>query len=516
VDFIFIFIISIFLRFFVIKHSKVTFDGYGHLYFANEIRKQKSGPFKGIKTKIVKGNILNAQFLWHWLISFIFNNYKLKKYRKYFNICLDSLFSVFIYYISTLAGLTNGSAILVSLVYLLTPMWFSSLSMGPRLNDITPRLSSEIAINIILIFTLIPLGINNYIIILIASLLTAFVLLSSKFGVQALIFILPLTSLISQQVEPLISLLGGILISLVISKGYFIKSITLQINHSIWYFKNNLKGKLPISERNRFYKISNHYSKNHSLKQNIMALTRPVFSRNSYLSVIFKMPVLITLSLFVLPLNIIDQAQINLIYMSPVYSAFIIYMIINFRYFLFLGEAERYLNHVAFFISFYFVLLCSNTDLVWIVYLLLIYGVVFMFYENYYNKNTITCLSDKYNIEDKIIKKLESYDNKLTILCYPYHAIGGTWRIMLDTQHSVIFGLTLKKDFSTYFEENYSDTYPFVNLNKIEEMRQELGVNCLIIENQTIKRKWSLPTTWIKLNIGKPYYSIYLYNDQSE
>jgi hypothetical protein len=150
----------------IARKAPINFDTYGHLYFSKEVKEQKSGPFGEIKVNVVGSTGFSHPFFLHWLVSF-FPIDKVMKYQKVINPSLDSLFTVIIYIVFRKIGFSQEEAFLISAIYIFTPMWFSNLSMGPRITSFTPRLFSEILSNSFFIITLVPLGlsywsINNY------------------------------------------------------------------------------------------------------------------------------------------------------------------------------------------------------------------------------------------------------------------------------------------------------------------------------------------------------------------
>ena len=108
--------------------------------------------------------------------------------------------------------------------------------MGPRISSFTPRLSGEIATNLFFCFTLLPIGLPNYVLFFLGGLCSFYVLSSSKFGVQALFFITPLVSILSLSLIPICGLLLGITLLSILSNGTFLDSMKQQLGHLTWYF----------------------------------------------------------------------------------------------------------------------------------------------------------------------------------------------------------------------------------------------------------------------------------------
>lgn len=269
-----------------IAHGKKTsFDTYGHLYFAKEVNDQRVGPFGKIQTKVASSKGFKYPFLWHWILGFL----PLKlviRHHKWINPIADVLFSIALYLISVYSGLEQRTSLLLSVIYLLTPMWFSKMSMGPRIESLTPRLSSEIATNLFFIVTVLPLDIPFAMKLTLGTLLSAYVIMSFKFGLQAILFMTPFVSLFVFNSIPLISAIIAIIFSIVISKGDFLETIKRQITHFTWYFRKNLKEETTLSNRNSWKKLFICSGKS---VMKLMA-SNWLFA-NSFTSVILKMPI---------------------------------------------------------------------------------------------------------------------------------------------------------------------------------------------------------------------------------
>ena len=145
------------LRFLSVRHASLTFDSYGHLYFAQQVKGQNIGPFGEIRINVVGSSGLRIPFLWHWLIALLPFGPVLR-FQNWINAGIDAAFSILVYSIALLIGVSARTALFMALLYLLTPMWFSRLSTGPRITNLTPRLLSELIGNLFFIVTLLPLG----------------------------------------------------------------------------------------------------------------------------------------------------------------------------------------------------------------------------------------------------------------------------------------------------------------------------------------------------------------------
>ena len=509
-----LFFVAFLSRFTMALNAGADFDSYGHLYFAKEVKKQKTGPFGKIKINVVEAEDLRAPFVWHWIVG-LFNYEKTLQLQKWINPTLDACYAMMIFLFARWAGFNLHLSFLVSLLYLLTPMWFSRLSMGPRLRSFTPRLSFELITNIFFIVTVLPLSLPLWIIYLCGSLLIAFIVLSSKFSLQAILFLVPLTSLLALNPLPVYVMLLGFLLAIVVTKGRFFKTVNSQFSHLLWYFRKNIKGETVVSKRNNLSEFRKKLKSSHDPFWKIQIILNQAIQINSHTGLIIKMPI-IFVGIFLYAMAMYRFANYPYAYLSaPVISAVIIYILISLPPLLFLGEAERYLNHVAFFIVAMATLLAKDLDLVWILYFVLGYGALYWAIESFFLRRGSLLFGQKKLTDDNdkaIISNLISIKHPLVVLSYPFHAVG-VWRILAETNHHVFYNVLMKKTSQKTFERNFDADYPFVKIEKLDEIASQYGVNYLIIDKNKLNARglkdWSPSKRWKRQNIGQPIYDVY-------
>ena len=240
IDIIILFLFALFMRLAAIRGEEINqFDSYGHLYYAKELKAQGQGPFGSIKVKVISNEGSSLPFLWHWILGF-FSIPFIIKHQKYWNPIIDSFFAILIYMIALRLGLSNHDSLLAYALYIFTPMWFSRLAIGPRVNSFTPRLSGEIVANLFYIIVCLPIDAPHWALLLGGGLLSGYVIASSKFGIQALLFLTPLVSLLLFSWLPLLALALGVLIVSFASKLKFLNHIKKQFSHLKYYFQKNL------------------------------------------------------------------------------------------------------------------------------------------------------------------------------------------------------------------------------------------------------------------------------------
>ena len=509
---ILLFIFATCARFAVAVRSDIDYDSYGHLYFVKEIKRQKVGIFGGFVTNVVGSDVVTIPSLWHWIIgrlplSVIVN------FQKIVNPAIDAIFATSIYLICIKLELEQSNALLAYLLYLFTPMWFTNLSFGPRVDNLTPRLFSELMTNLFLIITILNFGGAYWVTVLMGTLICCLVLLSSKFGVQAMLFLVPPVALLLGLSAPFLSLLLSIVLCSIISSGKFYSSLKQQYEHLLWYFGKILQNRVPIADRNSFKVIFSLWAKESGVRKNLMLVFSRLVERNSFSGLVFKLP-LVCFLIYIFAVEVFLGAHsIEKYFLVPVVVALAVFFIVSVRYFLFLGEAERYLNHVAFFIVLSSIYYAIHYDLEKLLYGIVGYGVLFWFAEVFFLAGVRNRLSpNRKKEEQKIINYLKSLPDEKVVLSYPYHAVGN-FRIMLETKHKTVSSFMTTKEFSKIFNESYAASYPFIKLEKLDEMANSIGVDFLIVDVSKLHSSdvpnWSPSSSWTEVEELRGAYLVY-------
>lgn len=506
-----IFIVALVLRAMVARNEDPAFDVHGHLYFAQVLQKQRAGPFGEIKMQVIGATSFSHPFAWHWLVGF-FDQRFVRRYQSWINPAIDSTYTMLGYLLILQAGHSQLVALFSVALYLLTPMWFSSIAIGPRIAGFTPRLSSEVATNLFFAVTLLPIGLPAPAALLAGCALAAFVLSSSKFGVQALLFLTPLASLLAQRWLPSAAFALAVVFTIVASRGRTLVQFKTQITHLTRYFRENLRGNMHVSHRNSLRALFKRSGS--STRQYVVALVHRLLSEHSYTAVIIKLPVL----LFVLPACAMSLWQAPgtdaSLLAAPVLAAVVVFVLVNLRPLLFLGEAERYLNHVAFFIVLFAAQYAVANDLQWVLLVLLACGMLYWFIESFGLQRLKPPHFKDRKIEDEsVLRDLRKLPGSTAVLCYPYHAGSGVYRIMAETQHDVVFCVGTSTEFAAHFYGNYAAEYPYVKLEKLDAMADEYGIGYLVLDRRDMATRglaqWKPSPRWRPRPVGGSVYDVY-------
>lgn len=507
---ILLFLFCLFVRLYPIRNSRTDFDSYGHLYYAYEVNRQKSSPWGSIKLKCWNSLDFSHPFLWHLIVGKVFGTTKIDRLR-WVNGIIDSVYAFSIFFMLKYLSFDFQISLMGTLLYLFTPMWFSAISMGTRVASFTPRLVCEVIIPVIVFLALYILPSSNLLIGFVSVLLTIFVVMSSKFGIQVLLFTFPLISLFTNSLELIFILLAGLLLPILISKGEVFNMLRRQITHLVDYYYGSKDGRIPISDRNKFSKIlAQNQQGNIDFKKTIWNLV----AVNSFTSVFVKMPILLFSLGVSAYLIVFKGSEILTTDFVPFFVVLSIFILINQPRLLFLGEAERYLNHFSFFIILITLTLAEQTELIWMIWAFIFYGFLFWLIESMmFNKFEDQAQRKKAdNLIEDYLKKL---DEKRLVISYPYHNFS-IFRIMLTTPHEVVFPAYVSDNLRSEFTQEFEVKYPFFDIKKVEKLSQVTSLNVLIIDNKTLidrgYKDWQPPNSWKKVQLDQEVYDIYLLN----
>lgn len=331
---VFSFIIRILPK--LLLKESISADAYFHLYLKNELQTQNKIPKK--LDRILLNNELLYPFGFHKLLSYFPKKYDLK-IDMLSSAIIDCLYIIvvyfFVFYITNDLMISIYSAILTSI----SPA-FLRVSSAPRAYNVTPRVFGEFLILLFFVSIILFSLYNTYILLLMAIFIVPFIILTGKFGTQVLLFF-GITMLFFGNINVLLALLLGILLGYFIFGKIIIEIISAHYYHSVFYFKYNQKKYLwpLIITKKRYLQLIKRKFKEKKIIQWLYQ------ENNLYHQLLFNYwPIFfIFCSWFYIDFTSME----NLLFVYIIVS-FIISLIISNRYFLFLGEAERYLEHTVF------------------------------------------------------------------------------------------------------------------------------------------------------------------------
>ena len=436
-----LFVLTFLTRFLPSMTVPTSFDALGHNLYARRLKQKKDGIFCGIELPVVRPKLFYHPFAWHWIIA-KFNLDEFLTFHKYMNPLIDGAFIVVVTLVLSTFIQDKSHVIYIALFYATSPLLFTGLSIGPRANQFTPRLSAELIINTYFILLIYGEHFNSIELTLYLSALSVAGILWSKFSIQALIFIsilFTVLSCLSQLTLWMVVLPSHILAFLflaLVSKGRQIKQLREQISHLLYYAKCNLSGETVISSRNEVVFLKK--KKNQKFSAYLKQVAEGCLIHNSYLILIFKFP-LILFVVFGLCTGLavnVENSNVVLVCLASLGTFFFV----NLKWFLFLGEAERYISNTCIVWIVAFVELYQSSGL-FLHIVLWTYGLFFLCAELFINR--LKARANKVVTADteKFINYLNSLNEKKVILVLPNYLMGGIFRIGLTTDHTCLDGI---------------------------------------------------------------------------
>lgn len=508
-EFFFVVVGALFVRLFPLRSMIIDYDSWGHLYVANEVKKQNASPWGEVTLKCWQSDKYRHPYLWHWVVGRLPLEATLAN-LKWINGVLDAAFATLLYWIMGSIFSAPGVPLIGILLYLFTPMWFSSLSIGTRVASFTPRLVSEHLVNLMLVLVFFDLGMPHWLQLALATVITSCIILTSKFGVQALLFITPSTVILANSSDLLLALLVGILLPIILSRGEVLKVLKRQVEHLIDYYRNNKSSPNEITNRNKFNNIVKKSSSSKSgfdLSGSIWSL----LATNSYTGVIFKMPLfLVVISLAVSGLSI-DQVIFSQYIYPPIITATALYFLINRPALLFLGEAERYLNHIAVFIIFASIDLAVQMEALWLLWGLISYGFLYWILESFL-VSRLVAKKERVSADHVVEEYLNRDGHTRLVASFPYHNYC-LYRVMLLSSHKVIMPVHMTGSLRQQFVEKFENRYAYLALRKLDKITDVTSLDTLIIDKEALVAEglgdWMPPSDWNRVELSQSVYHIY-------
>nr|WP_321266959.1 hypothetical protein [uncultured Sulfurimonas sp.] len=341
----------------IILKNSWNSDTYFHVATSRMIRKNNH------KIPITKDifslkNEIDYPWLFHWFLSFVPNN-KIYLAEKTISPFLDTLHvAIAMLFTKTLFVDTSYENIYLMVgILIATSPSFLKVGIGPRAYNATPRVFSQLLF--ILSFSAIVLYYHtgNIWYLPLSIIFSAAIFLSSKFGIQIL-FLLSSVLLFFGYVVPFIVMIIGFLFSLLLFRKHIILILKNHFISMHYYSTTLLENFYGLLEQKACIKC---YFKR--VKTNLFT---PKFfnwffmEQNPWHILLFFMPQVLFILFFKFNVN----SSTELIY-DIFLASFIIFVLVSFKYFAFIGEAERYLEHTVLFqyILFSIYLTDKNTDL---------------------------------------------------------------------------------------------------------------------------------------------------------
>ena len=325
-----------------------------HLLCAERIRESGFKCPKKLKGFILPG-IYDYPPLFHYILALIPRAHR-ERFSFLISPVIDTIHVMIIYYsVSYLLSLNRqlyiGNdpeiiAAIAALFFATSPALLYD-GIGPRSYIATPRTLGELFITITFISQLFYLLNNNLGFLFLACFFSALTLLTSKFGGQVLIFFSVGLMVFLWRYEFILLPIIGILFATIISKGKYIEILNGWVKHSL-LFKEVLIHKMPIfSARNNLKQFRNlanavAYGDFKGFEKSALDL----ITNNTYIILVIRNVMLFPLIVLVADkLYIITSNSLIIFLIGWISISLLVFFITSLKPFLFLGEAERYIEY---------------------------------------------------------------------------------------------------------------------------------------------------------------------------
>lgn len=481
---IFLFVITFILRGLVVflYPTLVGFDAFAHMYRVKHLRNYRSiasslkpkDPLL-IEKRFVKGASTNDPFLALNLLSYlpaVCDNFT----KKYFNSLLDALYAVVIYIFIFIVTASENTASYAALMYIFTPIMFTFQSTGPRAGFFTPRMLAECFGVMAVIFLYFFLYHGDIVYFAIAVFFGALAMMTNGFAMQAMIFLPVVLMIFTKRAELLFFPFASFIIALGLGRGRFWRVFKFHTVYAGWYFINNLRGKMAISRRNSIKDFLGAIKKRHWAE-----VYRHFYSKNSFLIVLIKYPQYYLALLIAYKYSAIGGF---LIAHEFLYASLIIFLFVSIRYFLSLGEAERYLHYV---IPFVILTITQSVHFKTYAVFFICYG--FLFWLSDFVWSYFQVKLKKSTVDKKQMLKWvnERFQNPINILPIPLSLLDG-WRLLLETRHNWLWSMYWNKQERKKYDK-YIHNYGAEDLKKLAAIVSEHDIDLIILSPDEMKKQ---------------------------
>ena len=197
----------------------------------------------------------------------------------------------------------------------------------------------------------------------------------------------------------------------------------------------------------------------------------------------------------------------------------LLFILINTKRFLFLGEAERYLTHL--FVPILLIVFAPSLtyDISNFIYLILFYGLIYFLLE-FILLRWVSKKGIRQKADSEILGLLQSFDDDKLIACYSYHNFGA-YRVLYETNHRTILPLHMVESERVKFVKKFEKEYSILDLTKLQEICDRTGLYGLILDVNAYQRinakSFEIDVGWEEFELKNKVYRLFVRrNDKNE
>ena len=447
-------------------------DPMGHYLGIKEFKKNKHKIPKKYKQTICPGKF-EYPYLMYYILSYLPKK-SLRKIGDYISPFFFSLNSLLIFVFTYYYMNNPTTALLASLIYSTTPLL---LMQGEGIFNISQRPVARLFFNISYLCMVIFISSKNYTFFFISILFASLIFITARFALQVLVFTSIIISIMTLKIWFLLLLILSFLVAIAISEARIITLIKAYILNSYFFYK--VLAKDYLGKRN---KLKDVLILPIDLIKDPKKAAHTFLSNNSYLILLTHMPTIILFFWLINKNIIIFKSQILFLLLIWFVSTLILFLLTSLKPLLFLGQAERYVNHALVPFSIILAFMISNSlnkSIVISIIIIFLFELALIILYYY-----IVITTDKYHkdISDGITW-LSKQKKQLKVLSIPFN-LGA--EIAYFTHHIAFDFHSYPRPpyFNKKIWRHYFTKYPFPNLKKFIK---EDKINTILTYNDSNK-----------------------------
>lgn len=327
-------------------------DQVYHLMLPERIREGKFRYPREMRGFINSGRCIDAGFF-HYLLALLPKTAR-EFLSPFYGAITDTVHVILIYFftlyilqqpeLSSVVSNPSLAASVAALLFATSPALLYA-GVGPRAYSATPRITGEIFITITFFCFAIYYWEGIWWMALLSCLFAGITLLTSRFSTQALLFFSIIMVLLLRLPLLLMLPILGIIFALILSKGHYAIMLYGHVKHVIRYCR--LLDKSRVAQRNSFTPFKNALAdiKNGNIT-GALGNIQYILDNNAFALLISRNIMLLLLAYFAITdFSFITSNKIMIFLISWIAASFVTFILVSIKPLLFLGEAERYLEH---------------------------------------------------------------------------------------------------------------------------------------------------------------------------
>lgn len=291
--------------------------------------------------------------LFHYLLA-LFSRTVRERLGPFFSAAIDTIhvlvvytFALYIMQLPELAAYISNppqAASIAALLFATSPALLY-YGYGPRAYNATARTLGELLTSLTFLSAGFYLWQGSWWALLLSCLFGGLTLLTSKFSSQVLVFFALILAALLHSPDLLMLPLLSIIFAIILSRGHYLRVLMGQIKNSIRYRK--FMHKFPIRHRNELSEFKSLLvsMRKRDFLESARALWN-IINNNTYVILVIRNIVLFIAIYFgIMHFSLTISNPITLFLCSWITASLVLFFLTSLRPFLFLGEAERYIEH---------------------------------------------------------------------------------------------------------------------------------------------------------------------------